>query len=63
MTSGGGIRAATDNILQHQADNVTLAVDDTGAGTACAHVNTDVVIYLDLDLVAGVSGGLPRRLA
>lgn len=55
------------DVLRSHAQNIAIAVDDAGAGTAGADVDSEVVVHVWVQLVMGVSGhltgGLPRGLS
>lgn len=46
-------------VLGCQADDVTLAVNDAGTGTAGSDINADIQVLVHLDLFARISGCLP----
>ena len=42
------------DVLGMQADDVTMRVDDTSSGTACTHIDADIVRDMRTELVARI---------
>lgn len=49
------------DVLRCQPDDVAGFVDDTGSGTACADIDADIVILLDVHFISDVDGALRAR--
>lgn len=56
-----GLWLPESNVLRCEAHDVAGFVDDTRSRTACADIDADVVILLDIHFVPDVHGALPAR--
>lgn len=51
------------NVLRSQSYDIALVVHDAGSRTTSTHINTNIVVDLRVELIAGVGRQLPRLLA
>lgn len=50
------LRLPETNVLRGQSHNIALGIDDTSTSTAGANVNANIVVHVDCQVLAGVTG-------
>ena len=51
------------NILRCQTNNIPFTVDDTSTGTTGPNVDTDIMVYVKVNVVSAISRCLSRALS